>query len=124
MSKILEEITAKGLHLPNSVLENWGWEEGTKVTIEHNNNNKTIVISPREITAREISSRACIFLLKKVGDAAGVKTPVRDGDKWRVTVVLPHRKKDLGQLTYTLDGFLVPEESDSSEQLKAKANED
>lgn len=122
MSRIYEEITAKGLLLPNAILEQWGWEHGTKVVVE--TQNKTIIIKPRELSAREISSRACIFLVKKVGDATGVKTPIRDGDKWRVTVVLPYAKKELGRLTYTLDGFLIPEESDTPEQLKAKANED
>jgi hypothetical protein len=122
MSKIFEEITAKGLFVPNTVLEQWGWEEGTRVVIEPQNG--TIVIKPEELTARDIAKRARIFLLKKVGDASGIKTPVREGNKWRVTVVLPYEKKDLGQLTYTLDGFLVPEESNTAEQLKAKANED
>jgi len=122
MSKISEEITAQGLLLPNTVLEQWGWEAGTKVVIE--SYNKTITIKPEELTAREITRRVLSFLLNKVGDATAIKTPIRDGDKWRVTVVLPHRKKDLGQLTYTLDGFLVPEESNTAEQLKTKANED
>jgi len=122
MSKIFEEITAKGLFVPNTVLEQWGWEEGTRVVIEPQNG--TIVIKPEELTARDIAKRARIFLLKKVGDATGIKTPVREVNKWRVTVVLPYEKKDLGQLTYTLDGFLIPQESNTAEQLKAKANED
>lgn len=122
MSKIYEEITAKGLTLPNIVLEQWGWEEGTRVVIESQNG--TIVIKPEELTARDIARRACIFLLKKVGDATAVKTPIRDGNKWRVTVVVPYLKKDIGQLTYTLDGSLIPEESDTPEQLTEKADED
>jgi len=122
MSKINGETTAKGLVLPITILKEWGFEEGMKVVIEFHDN--TISIKPAEVTAQEIASRASTFLLKKVGDAMVVQTPVRDGDKWRVTVVLPHRKKDLGQLTYTLDGFLVPEESNTPEELTQKANED
>ena len=122
MNKIYEEITAKGLHLPNAILAQWGLEQGTKVEIE--SHDKTIVIKPRELSARDISSRACTFLLWEVGDATGVKTPVREGDRWKVTVVLPYEKKDIGQLRYTLDGTLLPEESSTPEQMKAKANED
>ncbi|MCI0697268.1 hypothetical protein L0337_35350 [candidate division KSB1 bacterium] len=122
MSKIIEETTANGLVVPNTVLEQGGIEEGTKVVIE--SYNKTIVIKPEALNARDIAKRARIFLLWKVGDATDVKLPIKEGNKWRVTVVLPYLKKELGQLTYTLDGTLVPEESNTAEQLKAKANED
>jgi len=122
MSKIYGETTAKGLSLPITVLKEWGFEEGMKVVIEFYDN--TVLIKPEELTAQEIANRACIFLLQKVGDATAIKTPVRDGDKWRVTVALPHHKKDLGQLTYTLDGLLVHEESNTPEELTQKANED
>jgi hypothetical protein len=122
MSKIVEEVTAKGLTLPNTFLEQWGMGEGTKVAIE--SSNKAIVIKPEEVTAREITKRALTFLLWEVGDATGVKTPVRDGNKWRVTVVVPYLKKDIGQLTYTLDGTLIPEESDTPEQLTDRADQD
>jgi len=121
MSKIFEEITPRGLVLQKTVLEQWGLEEGTKVVIE--SHSKTIIIKPEEVTAREIAKRACIFLWKKVGDATAIKNPVRDGNKWRVTVVLPHRKKDLGQLTYAADGTLISKESDTPEQLTERANE-
>jgi len=119
MSKIYGETTAKGLILPITVLKEWGFEEGMKVAIEFHDN--TISIKPAEVTAQEIAGRASIFLLKKVGDAMAVQTPIRDGDKWRATVVLPHLKKDLGQLTYTLDGALIPEESNTPEELIQKA---
>jgi len=122
MSKIIEEVTANGLVLPSAVLEQGGIAEGTKVVIE--SYNKTIVIKPEALNARDIAKRARIFLLWKVGDATDVKLPIKEGNRWRVTVVLPYLKKELGQLTYTLDGTLVPEESNTAEQLKAKANED
>jgi len=118
MSKIYEEITSQGLALKETIFERWG--EGTKVVIE--SCNKTITIKPKEVTAREITKRARIFLLWEVGDATDVKPPIKDGDKWRVTVVLPYLKKELGQLTYSLDGVLVPEESDTPEQLKSPNN--
>jgi hypothetical protein len=41
-----------------------------------------------------------------------------------VTVVVPYLKKDIGQLTYTADGILIQEESDTPEQLTERADED
>ncbi len=122
MSRVYEEITKQGLVVPNAMLEQWGWEQGTRVEIE--SRNKTIVIKPREVTAREITRRAYVFLLKKVGDATAIKTPVRKGNKWKVTVTLSHRKKVLGQLTFAADGTLLVAESHTPEQLSEKANED
>lgn len=122
MSKIVEEVTDKGLVVPNTVLEQGGIAEGSKVVIE--SYNKTIVIKPEALNARDIAKRARVFLLWKIGDATDVKLPIKEGNRWRVTVVLAYLKKELGQLTYTLDGILVPEESNSVEQLKTKANED
>jgi antitoxin component of MazEF toxin-antitoxin module len=63
MSKIVEEVTAKGLMLPSTFLEQWGLGEGTKVAIE--SYNKAIVIKPEEVTARKITKRALTFLLCK-----------------------------------------------------------
>jgi hypothetical protein len=93
-----------------------------KVAIE--SSNQAIVIKPEEVTAREITKRALTFLLWEVGDATGVKTPVKDGNKWRVTVVVPYLKKDIGKLTYTIDGTLIPKESNTPDQLKHRADED
>ena len=33
MSKIIQEITADGLHLPKALVEQFGWREGTKVML-------------------------------------------------------------------------------------------
>lgn len=122
MNQIDEEITAKGLVLPNAIFEQLGWEKGTKVRVE--TLNKTVVIKPREVTEHEIARSARTFLLWEVGDATAIKKPVKEGERWRVTVTLPHRKRDLGQLAYALDGTLILEESNTPEQLEKKANED
>ena len=65
--------------------------------------NGSIVIKPQEATEFEISRKAKTFLVWEVGDATAIKTPVKERDKWRVIVTLPHRNKELGQLTYALD---------------------
>jgi hypothetical protein len=61
--------------------------------------------------------------LEKVGDAAAIRKPQKEDDKWIVDVVLPHAKKDLGTLVFTANGELMSDESDSPSKLLEKANE-
>jgi hypothetical protein len=123
MSKVIIEITSKGLHVPNTILTQWGWREGTEVIVEqpHDHN---ISIRPRRLTAEAISDIAGTYLFEKVGDAVAAEEPVWDGEKWRIKVALPSLQKELGKLTFTADGQLVAAESDSPAFLEEKANED
>jgi hypothetical protein len=122
MSKIILEITSKGLYLTNTVLAQWGWREGTEVVIEPNN--RTISIRVQRLTAEAISDIAGTYLFEKVGDAVAAEKPVWDGEKWHVKVTLPAFKKELGKLTFTADGQFIPSESDSPAFLEERANED
>ncbi len=121
MSKIIQEIAADGLHLPKSLVEKFGWREGTKVMLELHD--RTVSIVPQELTAMDIVEIASVFILEKVGDATAIKKPQKQEDKWVVDVVLPHARKDLGRLVFTGDGELISDESDSPSKLIAKANE-
>ncbi len=121
MSKIIQEIAADGLHLPKSLVEKFGWREGTKVMLEVHD--RTVSIVPQELTAMDIVEIASVFLLEKVGDATAIKKPQKQEDKWVVDVVLPHSRKDLGRLVFTGNGELISDESDSPSKLIAKANE-
>ena len=128
MSKIIQEIAADGLHLPKSLVEKFGWREGTKVMLEVHD--RTVSIVPqeltamdKELTAMDIVEIASVFLLEKVGDATAIKKPQKQEDKWVVDVVLPHSRKDLGRLVFTGNGELISDESDSPSKLIAKANE-
>ncbi|MCI0696054.1 hypothetical protein L0337_29145 [candidate division KSB1 bacterium] len=122
MSKVIIEITSKGLHVPNTILTQWGWREGTEVIVEqpHDHN---ISIRPRRLTAEAISDIAGTYLFEKVGDAVAAEEPVWDGEKWRIKVTLPSLQKELGKLTFTADGQLVAAESDSPVVLEEQANE-
>ncbi len=121
MSKIIQEITADGLHLPKALVEQLGWRDGTKVILEIHE--RTVSIVPQEFQAEEIAEIACFFLLEEVGDAAAIKKPQKKDDKWIVDVLLPHTGKDLGTLVFTTSGKLMSDESDSPSQLLEKANE-
>ena len=121
MSKIIQEITADGLRLPKTLVEQFGWREGTKVMLEIHD--RTVSIVPQELTAENVAEIACIFLLEKVGDVAAIKKPQKRDDKWIVDIVLPHAGKDLGTLVFTVDGKLMLDESDSPSKLLEKANE-
>lgn len=121
MSKVVQEITSTGLHLPKSLIERWGWHEGTKVIVE--NRGHSIFISPQELTAVDIANMACNYLLEHVGDAVAVKTPYRLNDHWVVPVILSFHKRDLGQLAFTLSGELIIEKSDTPAMLLERADE-
>jgi hypothetical protein len=122
MSKVILEITSKGLYLSNTLLAQLGWREGTEVILEPHDH--TISIRPRRLTAEAISDIAGTYLFEKVGDAVAAEEPVWDGEKWHVKVTLPSLQKELGKLTFTADGQLITAESDSPVLLEERANED
>jgi len=121
MSKIVQEITADGLHLSKELIEQFGWREGTRLVLEISN--RTVSIIPQDLTAEDIEEIASSFLLAKVGDAIGIKKPQKKGDKWFVDVILPHSEKYLGVLVYTDDGVVISDESDKISKIIEKANE-
>jgi len=121
ISKLIQEVTSKGLHLSKTLIEKWGWQEGTKVIVE--SHGRSVSIYPQELTSVDIANMACNYLLDHVGDALAVKTPYRENDHWIVPVVMPYDKKDLGRLLFTCSGDLIVEESDSPAILLERANE-
>ncbi len=121
MSKIIQEITPDGLHVPRALMDQMGWSEGKTVVLEAHE--QTVLISPEALTAADMSSIALGFLLEEVGDAAAINTPQEVDGKWVVDVVLPHSGKSLGRLVFTDGGELVPERSDSPTTLVKRADE-
>ena len=121
MSKIIQEVTADGVHLPKAVVDQFGWGEGERVVFEVHGRRASVY--PQELTRRDIAEIACTYLLEKVGDAVAIRTPQRIESRWAVDVVLPHARKVLGRILFTLEGVLT-EESDSPSTLQARANED
>lgn len=122
MSKVIQEITTKGLHLTNTILAQWGWHEGTEVIIEPDDHR--ISIRVLRLPAEAISIIAGTYLFEKVGDAVATEEPKWDGEKWYVKVTLPSRNKQLGKLIFTADGQIITTESDSPMLLEQRANED
>lgn len=123
MSQVIIEITSKGLYVPNTILAQWGWREGTEVIVEQPRDNN-ISIRPRRLTAEAISDLAGTYLFEKVGDAVAGEEPAWNGEKWNVKVTLPSSQKELGKLTFSADGQLLAAESDSPALLEERANED
>jgi len=113
---IVAEVKDNSLVLSPEVGERLGWKAGTKLLIERHNG--TVIICPQELTAEEIADIACIYLIKYVGDATDVKTPVWKDGKWRVEVVLSYRPETVGFLTFSPDGRLAENESDSPAKMK------
>jgi len=70
------------------------------------------------VKMEEIADITGTYLIDYVGDATDVKTPVWQDGKWRVEVVLSYRPVTVGFLTFSPDGQLIEEESDSPAKMK------
>lgn len=122
MSTFTVEVNDNKLFVPADAIEKLGWLENTKILFEKDN--RRAVIRPLELTAKEIARLARVYLTEYVGNATDVKTPIRVHDKWRVEAVLSHRPQTIGYLTFTAQGELVAEESDSPAKLRGLHGED
>jgi len=120
MITVTAEVENKELVVPGEVLEELGWREDATIVLEKRNGR--IVFRPRRLNAKEIADLTCIYLIKYVGDATAVKSPIWKDGKWRVEVVLSYRPETIGFLTYSSDGALIESESDSPKQLKGVAS--
>ena len=121
MTQVVQRVGANGLQLPKELVERWGAKEGQEVIIVLTPS--FIRIVPAELDAAEIADRAATYVFDRVGDATAVGQPERVGEQWRVAVLLSYRPKQLGVLTYSLRGELLPEESDSSQTMRERSRE-
>lgn len=121
MTRVVQRVGANGLQLPKELVERWGIKEGQEVIIELTRS--FIRILPAELDAAEIADRAASYVFDQVGDATAVGQPERVGERWRVPVLLSYRPKQLGVLSYSLRGELLPEESDSAQMMRARSRE-
>ena len=122
MTHVVQRISANGLQLPKELMEQWGVREGQEVIIELQRS--FIRIIPTEVDAAEIADRAATYVFDFVGDATAVGQPERSSNGWRVPVLLSYCPKQLGVLTFSLRGELVPDESDSAQTMRERSRED
>ena len=120
MSVVTAEVKDDALFLPAEAFAELGWREDAKVSIEKQNGK--VVFRPQLLAAEEIADIACVYLIDYVGDATAVKMPIWKDGKWRVEVVLSYRAETVGYLTFTSDGQLIENESDSPAKMKGMAN--
>jgi len=116
MTQVMQRVGANGLQLPKELVERWGVKEGQEVIIMLTRS--FIRIVPAELDAIEIADRAATYAFDQVGDATAVGQPERVGKQWRVPILLSYRPKQLGVLTYSLRGELLPDESDSAQTMR------
>ncbi|MCK4488329.1 MAG: AbrB/MazE/SpoVT family DNA-binding domain-containing protein [Desulfobacterales bacterium] len=121
MTQVVQRVSANGLKLPKELIEQWGAKEGQEVIIELGR--AFIRIVPAEVSAGEIADRAATYAFDCVGDATAVGEPERVGERWRVPVLLSYRSKQLGVVTYSLWGELLPDESDSAQTMRERSRE-
>lgn len=122
MSKVIQEVTSEGLLISKSLLDQCGGVEGREVLIEFDRH--SIHISPVELKPNKIADIAASYVFEHVGDATAVGSPQRGRECWIVPVVLPHKRKVLGRLVFSLNGDLIIEESDSLAVLRERSDED
>jgi antitoxin component of MazEF toxin-antitoxin module len=121
-TQFVQQVSGDGLRLPRELIEQWGARAGQEVIVQCERD--MIRIVPAEWDADRIAETAATYVLDYVGDAAAVEPPQRVGDRWRVPVVLSYRAKQLGTLTYSLRGELVPDASDSPQAMRDQSRED
>jgi len=121
MTQVVQRIGPKGLQLPKELVEHWGAKEGQEVIVELERS--FIRIVPAEVDAAEIADRAATYVFDRVGDATAVGQPERVGERWWVPILLSYRPKQLGALTYSLRGKLLPDESDSAQTMRERSRE-
>lgn len=112
------EVRDNAVIFPSEATALLDWEEDTRISVKRENGR--MLLRPQELTAEEIDDIACTYLVKYVGDATAVKTPVLKDGKWHAEVVLSYRDEAVGFLTFSRDGKLLPEESDSPQKMKGK----
>jgi len=119
MENMITELKDDLLVMPSEISARLGWKAEARLLIEKQNG--AVAVRQQKLTADKITDLACIYLIKYVGDATAVKTPLWQDGKWRVEVVLSYRPETIGFLTFSSDGQLIESESDSRAKLKGIA---
>lgn len=120
MSQIVQEITEDGLRLPRQLLEELGYAAGGRVVISTTASGLTI--RPAELTLDDVKSAAIRYLLREVGDMAGVGAPEESGDGWITPVLLKPEGTRIGQLYFDRFGSLLVDRSSSPDDLADAAD--
>ena len=121
MTRVVQRVGANGLQLPKELVERWGAKEGQEVIIVLARS--FIRIVPAELDAAQIADRAATYVFDRVGDATAVGQPQRVEERWWVPILLSYRPEQLGVLTYSLQGELLPDESDSAQTMRERSRE-
>ena len=122
METIKVKLKDDALVLQFEVGKQLGWESGTKLFVETQEHD--LYVRRQELSAKEIARLARIHLAEHVGNATDVKTPVRINGRWRVEAVLSHRPQTIGYMTFTTQGEIIEDESDSPAKLRGLSDED
>lgn len=121
-SQFVQQISVDGLHLPKELMQQWGAREGQEVVVQCERD--AIRIVPTEVDASRIMDIAATYVLDNVGDATAVGQPQRVADRWQIPIVLSYQGKQVGVLTYSLRGELMPDQSDSPQRMRERSRED
>jgi len=119
METVEIQINGNTLFLSDAVAERLGWREGLELEVEERD--QKFYLGPSKHSARKIADQAWIYLLQHLGEIYHGKPPIWQRGKWRVEVALRDGPETAGVLTFSWDGRLIAEESDSPEKIKGRA---
>lgn len=108
-------ISKEGLQTPLMLMQQYGWNPGTTVTLELATDGIRVIAE--RVERQTIEKNALRYIVRYVGDAATVQIhPLPDG--WHVDVYGAEMTKPAGILRYSLSGMLLPEYSTSPVQIR------
>ena len=108
-------IGKEGLQIPLTLMQQYGWDSGTAVTLELESDGIRIMVERAE--QQTIEKHAMRYVLRYVGDAATVQVhSLPDG--WLVEVYGAEMTEPAGILRYSLSGTFLPEQSTLPVQIR------
>ena len=118
METVRQIVNDDGLQIPLPLVERYGFQPGTRVTLKFDE--RGIRIVPAFLDKQEIENVALQYLLVSVGDAVQIQSKKKD-DQWQITILGDGLTEPLGSLVYSLAGNLNLEESTSPTVLREAA---
>jgi hypothetical protein len=118
METVRQIVNDDGLQIPLPLVERYGFQSGTRVTLELDEHGIRIV--PAFPDQQEVENIALQYLLANLGDAVQIQVEQQD-DEWQVAVLADGVTEPLGSLVYSIAGKLNSEKSTAPNVLREAA---
>lgn len=117
MERIHQAVNTDGLQIPLVLMQKYGLEKGSDVTLELGPDG--ILILPARLDQAAIENRALRYLLSQVGDMATIEVHSLPNERgWEIDVYGIDQEKPAGKLIYSPSGALQIEASTSPTAIR------